>query len=217
MTIVPTVLTSGGNAADQSSYNTASITPPANTLILLFVSNALGVLNTPTVTGCNMTWTQVITAEPANTRLTVFRGVGSAPTTGALTIDFAGQTQNNCRWVAVQLAGADTGGANGANGVVQSGSAAGNGSTASISLSAIAKADNITIGGLSMNTGSGITVGSGYTELVNVSGIEGNTEVEWRLGTNNVVSWTYTGANNDLGVALEIKAAVNNSLLMGDI
>lgn len=110
-----------GSQASASSATTASITPTANRLQLLtvFSSCATTPVNTPTVTGAGMTWEVVVTIETALNagtsrygRGTTFRAMSASPGSGALTIDFAGQS-NHIDWSVAEFAGIHTGGTNG--------------------------------------------------------------------------------------------------------
>src|SRR5687767_13823040 len=121
MAVTATALTGAMNNVDQSSYATASITPTANRLILCFVQSRASSAAVPTLTGCGLTWVQVSTGANSTTalRLTLFRAMGAAPSTGALTIDFGGQVQANCSWSVVEFDGVDTSGTNGSGAIVQ--------------------------------------------------------------------------------------------------
>ena len=105
MVVNPTVLTTGGSNSDASSYETASISPSANRVVLVCVASndSSGGPDTPTVSGADMTWTQVATEvyTASLRRVTIFRGVDSTPSSGALTISF-GSTQNDCHWTVIQ-------------------------------------------------------------------------------------------------------------------
>src|SRR5688572_22748466 len=68
--ITHTLLTAGNNTANQKVYTTGSISPAANTLILVAVlghrartgvSEPIGAPPSPTVSGAGMTWTEVST------------------------------------------------------------------------------------------------------------------------------------------------------------
>lgn len=206
MAIVPTLLEDGGPSTDASSYNTDAFTPVANTLTLAFVASALSKTNEPTLTGCNVTWTKVATYKPEGTRVTIFRAVGASPSNGAVTIDFASETQNNCRWAFVSLAGADISGTNGAGAIVQTGQDQGDADSCDITFgSAISDTANITIGVCAGNTGT-IAEGSGFTEISYVQS-EGDFSVEWKTNTDTAMDWTTSGANNLVGLAAEIKIA----------
>ncbi len=114
----------GSSNVDQASYTTASGTPVAGRLYLLFVvsvTTAPAVPPIPTVTGQGQTWTQVTTAiNVANTRrITVFRALGGSPSAGTLTIDFGAEAQIGCGWSAVVCTGMSTGGSNGSGAIIQ--------------------------------------------------------------------------------------------------
>ena len=60
--VTQTLLEANSSATDASSYNTGSITPSANKLILISVFADYTVTSSPapTVTGCGLTWVKVI-------------------------------------------------------------------------------------------------------------------------------------------------------------
>lgn len=126
MPISATNLVASGNGTNLATYTTASITPAANALILAAIETDIGAgaPSIPTLTGNSLTWVQVIDCyfDQAGTthRLTVFRAMGESPTTGAVTIDYAGVTQAGCTWVINQFTGVDTSGTNGSGAIVQS-------------------------------------------------------------------------------------------------
>ena len=127
-TVSGTCLSSAGSATDATSYATASVTPAANALILASFATRTGITadpNTPTLTGCGLTWEVVQSVVYDNTsssrrRLTTFRAMGSSPSTGALTFDCGGQTQTGAVWSIDQFTNVDTSGTNGSGAVVQS-------------------------------------------------------------------------------------------------
>src|SRR5687768_12328361 len=90
------------SGTDAASYTTASLTPTANRLILLTVVSSFGTSgtnqpNNPTVTGCGLTWVNIgFNWHSGRNKISLFRAMGSAPSSGALTIDFGGQTQSAC-------------------------------------------------------------------------------------------------------------------------
>src|SRR5260221_1561104 len=96
MAVAITNLTSG-TAGSVSSVNTASISPAGNKLILVSVGNMVnsGTVNIPTVSGDGLTFVQINTQRgQSNTWCTtIFRAMVASPSSGALTIDFAGQSQ----------------------------------------------------------------------------------------------------------------------------
>ena len=106
MAIGITGVDSGSNATDATSYAnfTVSRTPGTNLLQILVVKSrvASGTPNAPTVTGCNLTWNLIGTANnnppAANHSVNFYYAIGSSPSAGQLTTDFAGQTQTHIIW-----------------------------------------------------------------------------------------------------------------------
>ena len=79
-------LTSGTNTANLASYSTDSITPSANKLILAAVSlQDSADSGAPTLSGNGLTWIQIDSLVYSTTggghRLTLFRAMGSSPST----------------------------------------------------------------------------------------------------------------------------------------
>lgn len=229
MAISQSLTTSGSSVTDATSYATASVAPSANKLYLLFVSNRKsgGASNVPTASGASVTWTQVATqiSQANNGRDTVFRSLDASPGSGAITIDYAGDTQQNCHWAIVEVDGIDIGGTNGADAVVQTAdNRPADGATSStVTLSAITSSSNATFGmssklGLTQND---YTVGSGYTQIAliatgtpNGSDPDGRaTQVEWKAGTDNTVDWSFVAANDIVSIGLEIKAKDQSGFL----
>lgn len=116
-----THLTGGSDTTTEPS-TTASITPSANTPVFCSVVIAVegggntGDSDSMSVSGCNLTWTQVGRAHyqgSSNDRRSVyvFRGFGASPTTGSLTIDFTtglGATWTEHMWSVDECANATT-------------------------------------------------------------------------------------------------------------
>lgn len=168
MAIGVTALTSSGNGSttDASSYVTASITPSANKLIVIGAlgRQASGTPATPTVTGCGLTWSQIVTNNPSAvaTRRQTLLGATGSPSTDTLTIDFGGTTQSQCWWSVFELDGVDlSGGVAGA--VVQTKTLNFN-NFQNVTLtmtSALANANNIVIGALFKFLNEAVTAGVG--------------------------------------------------------
>lgn len=216
MGIVSANLLIGADIVDRSTYTTGSISPAAGALITLFVLSRLaaGAPNTPTVTGCSLTWVQINTTlnSGGNRRVTMFRAMGPAPSSGTLSIDHAGQTQTECDWVIDQHTGVDGGGANGAGAIVQSGVGTDGGTpgtTGTVSLSAFSSPYNMAYGGIVVQT-SAVTIspGSGFTELAENITSEAGTDLESEYQLNQPsITWTWGAANTWLAIGIEIKAA----------
>src|SRR6185437_15159838 len=102
----------------QTTYTTASVTPPADTLLLLAVGSNTSNFSTPTVSGAGCTWTQVATVQTSNhTSMTLFRAVSATPSAGALTITFS-NNQSNVYWSLTAFTGANLSGTNGSGAIV---------------------------------------------------------------------------------------------------
>lgn len=159
MAITVTHLTSGGSTTNAKSYDTASITPTANRLVLAFVSLGDAAENAGLpdgLSGCGLTWVEVDRRDDWTTgtyRTTaVYRAMGASPTTGAVTIDMtvSDLQQNACVWSIFEVAGVDTSGTNGSGAIVQSvdnaGAAA---SSLTVTLAAFASSNNRHFAGFS--------------------------------------------------------------------
>ncbi len=116
------------NSTGVSSATTASITPGSNNLMLATVSSRTTITtnpNVPTLTGNGLTWVQIATINwdsdsSSRKATTLFRALGASPSSGAVTIDFAGQTQGQIYWIIDEVTGMDTSGTNGSGAIVQS-------------------------------------------------------------------------------------------------
>jgi hypothetical protein len=218
-----TLLTAGETVAGNSTGTTASITPAANQLILLTVTarNALSQAPThPTVTGDGLTWVQVAasdydTGPPTEKSVVVFRAMGASPTTGGVTIDYAGQAQTDILWAISQFNGVDTSGQNGSGAIAQSTTTADQSvttSTATVTLvNPLANTNDVMfVGGASDGAGGSLTsYGAGFTGLgtvssTNIAGVAEEYAVNKTTGT---LTWD---SNHMLGmVGVELKNAVN--------
>lgn len=206
-------LTNGQDTTDDSDSTTASITPSANKLILLTVSSRKDTetAEQPTVTGCNLTWvainTRVYDASGSTRRVTLFRAMGSSPTTGALTISF-GATQTAKSWVVDEITNADTSGTNGSGAIVQSVvNSAASATSLTVTLAAFSSANNATYGGFG-NAGEGALVaGTGFTRLATQQ-VAGEVGVATEFKSSNDTGVDMTGPTMDVGgIAIEIKSA----------
>ena len=220
----PTNLTAGGSNTAATSYTTASITPSANALVLASVYNNADPLvpNTPTLTGNGLTWVEVVTRLDGvtNTRITLFRAMGSAPSAGAVTIDMAGQSQaNGSTWIVTEFSGADTSGTNGSAAVIQ-GAGAGCvfGSTLTVTLGAFSSAANATYGAIVITGIKDIVPGSGFTQIRELQDTQppGTISVqdEWKSTNDTSVDWTWSGSHCNYAVAAELKPGCIPSLTL---
>jgi hypothetical protein len=219
MPVTATHLTTA-QASASDSHNTASISPGANKLILVFIRVGSDSVTIDSVTGNGITYAEVVfDAEPGGNSIACYRGMSSSPTTGAITIDFSGSAIG--AWSVVEFDNVDTTGVNGANAVVQNATNVDTSATSlTVTLGAFSSADNATAGMIyyaasALNT---LSVGSGFTELGNVSqsGIGGIIS-EWKDTNDTTVDASQDGAATYMmGVAVEIKfstGVVGNNLL----
>ncbi len=215
--IVAYHLTNGVDTANASPYTTGSITPTADRLVLCAVLNtATAAAGAVSVAGCGLTWAEVATVQ-YNTaasklyRLSVWRAMGSAPTSGALTITVAG-SPTGCAWSVTEFSGADTSGTNGSGAIVQSATNATDAATScAVTLSSFASVDNATYAAYALDVNTAITPDAtpgGWTELSDDS--LGSTpaarlEAGWNASNDTAPTSTFSSSDN-AGIAIEIKA-----------
>lgn len=209
MAVTANHLTSSGSETAQSSYNTASVSPGSNRLILVAVlQGRSGGGNVPTLSGNGLTW-QLVASSALFTsfyKMHLFRSMGASPSTGAITIDFGGQNQTRVTWSVVEFDGVDTGGTDGSAAVVQSASNTGTAVTSlTVTLAAFGSADNATYGTFGTDQVGDITPGTGFTELSDVSHGQRH-ETEWRSDNDTSVDVSWSGSSDAGGIAVEIKA-----------
>lgn len=101
--LATSVLASGGGTSGNSQA-TASVTPAANSLLLLAISSGQGSLLPPTVTGLGLTWTMVKTGSSGGQRMTLYRAqAGASPATGTVSWTwpntFVGESGSLAGWV----------------------------------------------------------------------------------------------------------------------
>ena len=217
MVISASLLVAASDNVNASSYVTASITPPANQLILAFIGsdNETGSPGqVPTISGNGLTYVQVATAPYAGTigkRITLFRAMGASPSAGAVTIDFAGVVQNSGDWHIIAFDGVDTGGTNGSAAVVQSATVAEGAAATSITvtLAAFGSAENATFGCVAHRANEGTAPGTGFTELADTAHTADSTghQSEWRVDNDTTVDASWVTSAVNAGIAVEIKAA----------
>ena len=218
MIITANHLIGTGSGSSASSYNTASISPGAKRLVLLYVQTnpTSGTANQPTVTGAGMTWTAVISATLGGYRETLFRALSASPGSGALTIDFAGQNQNYFNWIVYEFIGVDPSGTNGANAIVQAGSQtlpnSGNSTGITVTLGAFGNINNATYGAIASS--GGIATGGSFTELSNFATGSNIAGSEWAASNQTAVNWTWGSSGvNVTALAVEIKALQSTGFL----
>lgn len=212
MAITATSLTSGGDNVSKTSYSTASITPSANKLILLWIASYSS--NAPSsITGNGLTWV-LVDSRLAAYGVALYRAMGASPTTGAITINYA-SSPTRLTWGVAEFSGVDTSGTNGSGAIVQSASNESHNTGAlTVTLAAFGSASNATFG--CFGSGSGMTEGSGFTAVNSGStGGGGGDEVrsfgEFRSDNDTTVDITGSASYWEGGVAIEIKAAATST------
>jgi len=220
MAITARQIITNSDGTDANSYNTASVSLLPQKLYLLAVSSRrVGGIYEPTVTGASRTWTKVATKTfiDGDGRITLFRSLADSSNSGALTIDFAGQTQLRCGWSLSEFSNVDTSGTNGANAIVQH--AENNGadplSSLSISLSPFGSTLNATYGSIFViDIASTISAGSGFSELGQSAVEILNVQSQWKNTNDTTVDWSWTtgaGVEMAAGIAVELKHALVGS------
>jgi hypothetical protein len=170
--ITHTLLTSGHDPTNTSTFTTASIAPAANTLVTVAVltHQASAAAPDPTLTGAGMTWQVVASvaydgATPLD-RLTIFRAMSATPGSGPITIKTT-VTVSNCQWIVSQWSGVNQSGTNGSGAIVQTQSATGAAvTTLTPTLAAFANGTDVAYGVFGVaNATAVITAGSGFTTI----------------------------------------------------
>lgn len=224
--IVCSSLTTGQSATDASSYATASITPTANSIVLLSVWSDIssGPPVQPTATGNSLTWTAInsdTNATDVNRRLTILRAMGSSPSTGAITIDFASETQRVIMWNVSQCSDVINNNDGGASVIIHSGLETSNafGTSDTIVLPTFIRSGNVAFGAYVHGTNEATTPDTGFTELsdqnINDGGLISGMQVQYAIG-RPTMSWSWATSSLKFGVATELNnniTTIRNSTL----
>lgn len=225
MAVTISHLTSGVDSDSGTSSTTASISPTANRLILVAISQRTGITenpNEPTLSGNGLTWVKIrsiITDSSGSSRrrLSLFRSLGASPSSGAITIDCGGQSNSGVIWIVDEFAGVDTSGTNGSGAVVQSGEVIDESITTgdiSVTLAAFGNVNNATYGCFNSADGAHtFTEGTGFSLIDTVNATDdvnsgGCLVAEWKNSNDTSVDGTFSGAIQGGGIAIEIKEAV---------
>ena len=217
-------LTASYSTGTISSANTASISPSSNALILLSVMSRRGDStepSVPTVTGNGLTWVNVTsiyydTASASRKKLSLFRAMGSSPTSGAVTIDFSGENQTDIFWAIDEATGVSISGTNGSGAIAQSASVKDEGGAVNplvVTLGTFSSTNNATYGTFTNDEGTGVasTPGSGFTQLSEQHPLLQGMLTEWKAGNDTSVDANMDVATlpNQGGIAVEIVALSN--------
>jgi len=208
VSLTVTQLTSSIDGTDQSSYTTASITPTQGRAVILNIEQriAVGVAGgpgTPTVSGCGLTWTleKRVTSSGGtpNRAASVWLGTGVA-TSGTVTIDCNGETHTHVGWSIQEISEFWT-----IHQAVSANDGGVLGTTATVTLGALASRNNVALAWAVVTSSLTITVGGGFSQQSQVSeATDGTTDlVETKLN-ETVCSCTWTGNNSWMIVAVEL-------------
>ena len=219
MAVTATALTAGGSTIGASTYDTASLTPSANKLVLIAIARGSGTQAISSVASDGLTWVEVANFTfSAGYEVAVYRAMGASPGTDTITITFAAGV-NGVAWVVAEFGGVNTGGTNGSEAVVQSVTNSGTSQTPNATLSAFSSVDNATwaVGATYVGTTQVYTAGTGFT-LVNALGAGGG-QIDCRdefRNDNDTTATFATGTNAGWGVvAIELKAVVSAAAMAG--
>lgn len=218
-----TLTNSGGT--NSQNFTTASITPTGNRLVLAAVLSYEAdstTPDTPTMSGNGLTWVEIdnILFDDAGAdrgRLTLFRGMVASPSSGTATISHS-KTHSGCLWSIVEFDDVDTSGTHGSGAIVQSAQAPptppSSATSLNVTLSAFGDTDNATYGAFGHMQGTEHSITSpptnGFTLITEQDG--GSTAklgTEWRDDNDTGVDMTWDTADNNGGIAVEIKAAAS--------
>jgi hypothetical protein len=203
MAISATNLLQAGSTGN-SPYTTGNITPTANKIIIAMCSayNSSAIPDTMTISGCNLTWTKIGSAQATTTRVTVWWGVGNAPSTGALTIEASGAV--NASWCVAELTNAHI-----SMPIVQQVPNTATGATSiTATLSAFEKATNATMGAFGCNSSGGSTagLGGGFASVGKYwNGEQAEALLEFRNDNDTTVDATRSASGNIEIVGFEVR------------
>lgn len=205
-----THLTNSFDNVDRTSYTTASVTLTAGKLHLVGVTvRKAAPTASPTLSGTG-TWVELKNQISVvdTTRVCLFACIPSADATGAITIDFAGVTQQGCAWSVEKFDNTSTG-ATGAGGIVQTVSETRISAVTSIdtTLNTFGRTQNATYGYGTVQQNEVITAGAGFTVTGQDNGATPNLSHigEFKNNNDTVVDFSWTTSNGNCAiVAAEI-------------
>ncbi len=218
MAIGASTLTSGYSTSSATSYDTASISPTGNYLILIAIYGyRLQPGVAPAISGVSgngITYVQIASIEykTTDTVLWLYRGMASSPSTGAITISFSTGC-DSIGWVVSEFSGVDTSGTNGSGAVVQSATNSANGQSLTVTLSAFGSSNNRPFGCFSQALNPNLlSPETGYTELAETGDTADHKSVnsQWHsTSADTTVTCNSTGGVDvDMGgIAIEVKEA----------
>ncbi len=212
-----TTLTQGGTSTDNTVFGTGTFQPTANALVLAAIANISSNNSAveATAAGNNLSWITCAASQSSQTqtRLTIYRALGAAPTNSILTFTFS-ETQQNVAWQVWQVTGTDITGTNGSGAIAQSAASYvdPSGSALTVLLNAFGDAVNNAAFVLAANPTSAATAlfEASYVSTPAYFATSPNWNVHsgHTIGEDTAVGITYGAASiNRQAIAIEIKAA----------
>ncbi len=207
--ITENTLTSANEGSAATVFTTASIAPAANQLVLLIVmaQRIGGDPSIPTVAGNGLTWVQIGTQLIASTndgRITLFRAMGAAPSSGTVVITYS-EEQNNATWIISEFDNVSTTGLNGSGAIVQAVDEVSSVTTTpSITLAAFENSANATFGATSNLSQGAYTPGTGFAEIADLDSALA-CQTQWRDDNDTSVTWTGNSLAHGM-IAVEIRS-----------
>jgi len=218
MAIANTALTLLLEESSGTSFSTSSITPTGDALVLATVTTTHAtVASSPSsVTGNGLTWvlvdSQAYTGDTFEGKVSVYRAMGSSPTSGAVTVNFA-SSQDGYIVSVTEFTGVDTTGTNGSGAVVQSTTNTASADNVDIDLATFGSVDNYAYSCCGINVNDPVVVPTGFT-TIHADLIESPAEVALHTAyksNDNLINWATTGDPQDVaGVSVEIKAGATS-------
>lgn len=204
------------NSSNAASYDTNSLSFGAG-LIVVDVNSTTGTgpIETPTLSGLGLTWSQAATVTRATDtqRLTRFYALATEGGIGAITIDFDAQVQTHCDWSITQVNDCLLTGTNGVDAFVQAKADTSGSSASSHSVTFNATwdhADNRALAAFTHSSGSASFVaGTGFTMLGQAVGSGPNSGIGTEHGrdSDDAVDMSSSGSLNWKAIISEIAGA----------
>lgn len=226
MAITATNLTSSLSGTDTQSYDTASVAPGANRLVLVSVAirtYTAGGAGTISLSGNGLTYVQINSVDYSNvasakSRLAIFRAMGASPSAGAITISITGSDNSACAWSVDEFDGVDTSGTNGSGAIVQNNTCSTDDADPppTITLAALGDAaNNAVYAAFSNAQNRNLTPTTDYTELADQAGNNCCIETHYKIpGTTSIAPGGFSNFDDAAGIAVEIKVAAAGGIVI---
>lgn len=212
----PSLLTVGTSQSSVSSVTTASITPTADSLLLVLQctgnisTTTFPTFSTPTTTLSGLGTWNVISLTGSGTRYwrvgLWYVQCGATPGTGTITLRTTSSYGRHA-WMVAGVVGHDT-----ASPLRQNNTGTGTSTTLSITLGTTPLTDSMHFGAVfSESQDGGINPGSGYTELGESGIVESNghnAQMQYDLTPATLCNWSALTTQRNLGISYEIVSAL---------